>query len=94
MIPILVEGDTDVPIARRLLELVDFEVGSVYGLRGKNWLDGRLHAYNAAAYSGVRMLAVPVSAGSWSVLQLIARLLSLTPFSFEQGGRRRVMRVG
>jgi len=29
------------------------------------------------------MLAVPVSAGSWSVLQLIARLLLVNLFSFE-----------
>ena len=49
MIPIVVEGDTDVPIAQRLLELVDLEISHVYGLRGKNWLDGKLHAYNAAA---------------------------------------------
>jgi hypothetical protein len=40
------------------------------------------------------MLAASVSAGSWSVLQPIARLLSLNPFTFEQEGRLRVMRVG
>jgi len=49
VIPIVVEGDTDVPIAQRLLELVDLEISHVYGLRGKNWLDGKLRAYNAAA---------------------------------------------
>lgn len=49
IVTVAVEGDTDVPIARRLLELTGFEVGSVFGLRGKNWLDARLHAYNFAA---------------------------------------------
>lgn len=49
MIPVLVEGDTDVPVVRRLLQLVGLELGTVYGLRGKNWVDQRLAAYNSAA---------------------------------------------
>lgn len=49
MIPVLLEGDTDVPVVRSLLALVGRELGTVYGLRGKNFLDERLNAYNAAA---------------------------------------------
>jgi len=49
VIPVVVEGDTDVPIARNLLGLVGLDVGTVYGLRGKHWLDQRLRAYNHAA---------------------------------------------
>lgn len=49
VIPVLVEGDGDVPIARRLLEFVGFEIGTVYGLSGKNRVDERIEAYNEAA---------------------------------------------
>jgi len=49
VIPVLVEGDSDVAVARRLLDLVGLELGPVYGLRGKNLLDQRLDAYNQAA---------------------------------------------
>lgn len=49
MIPALVEGDTDVPVLRRILESVGLELGTVYSLKGKNWLDGKLSAYNNAA---------------------------------------------
>jgi len=45
-----VEGDTDVPVAQRLLELVGLEIGTVYGLKGKDHLDERLPAYNKAAH--------------------------------------------
>lgn len=49
MIPVLLEGDGDVPIARRLLESVGLEIGAVYGLNGKNRVDERLEVYNEAA---------------------------------------------
>lgn len=49
MIPVVLEGDTDVPVVSRLFELVGLELGTVYGLRGKNLLDQRLPAYNNAA---------------------------------------------
>lgn len=45
----MVEGDGDVPIARRLLEAVGLEIGEVYGLNGKDRVDQRIPAYNAAA---------------------------------------------
>lgn len=44
-----VEGPTDVPVAKRLLEAVGREMGPVYVAGGKGRLDGRLVAYNRAA---------------------------------------------
>jgi hypothetical protein len=49
VIPIVVEGDADVPVAQRLLGLVGLEVGSIYGLHGKDWLDENVARYNKAA---------------------------------------------
>lgn len=49
MIPVVLEGDTDVPVVGRLFEMAGLELGTVYGLRGKNWLDQKLPAYNNAA---------------------------------------------
>lgn len=37
------------PIATRLLALVQLELGNVYGLHGKGWLDRNITRYNAAA---------------------------------------------
>ena len=45
----LLEGDGDVPIARRLLESVGLDIGTVYGLNGKNRVDAQIAAYNSAA---------------------------------------------
>jgi len=49
VIPVLLEGDTDVPVVRRLFEFIGLEMGTIYGLRGKSWLDQRLNAYSRAA---------------------------------------------
>ncbi len=46
---ILVEGRTDEPVAKRLLEHVGLEVGTVYGRRGKAYLLEHLTKYNKAA---------------------------------------------
>lgn len=45
----LVEGATDEPVARRLLEHVGLVAGNVYGSHGKGLLLKRLPAYNQAA---------------------------------------------
>ena len=45
-----VEGDTDVPVARRLLSTVALEIGQVYGRQGKGRLSQRLAGYNHAAF--------------------------------------------
>ena len=46
---VVVEGATDVPVARRLLEDAGLGAGTVHVTRGKARLDGRLTGYNAAA---------------------------------------------
>ena len=54
MVPvsILVEGSTDEPVAKRLLEYVGLIPGPVYGKQGKNYLLNRLLNYNNAARYG------------------------------------------
>lgn len=47
---ILVEGTTDEPVAKRLLEHVGLPIGTVFGRRGKDDLLLRLSKYNQAAY--------------------------------------------
>jgi hypothetical protein len=46
---ILVEGNMDEPVAKRLLNHVGLEVGTVYGRKGKPYLLKRLPNYNQAA---------------------------------------------
>src|SRR5260370_17359111 len=47
---ILVEGRTDEPVAKRLLNYLGLEVGTVYGRKGKSYLLQRLPNYNKAAH--------------------------------------------
>jgi len=47
---ILVEGRTDEPVAKRLLNYLGLEVGTVYGRNGKSYLLQRLPNYNKAAH--------------------------------------------
>jgi hypothetical protein len=46
---LLVEGDSDEVVARRLLDFVGLPCGTVYGKEGKNFLLRRLPRYNQAA---------------------------------------------
>src|SRR5579883_841622 len=48
-ITIAVEGQTDVPVARRLIAYVGGEVGPIHVTRGKARLDGQLAGYDRAA---------------------------------------------
>ena len=48
-VTVAVEGDSEVPIIDRILDLVGIERGVVYGLKGKDFLDNRLLNYNQAA---------------------------------------------
>lgn len=75
MIPVLVEGDSDVAVARRLLELVGLEIGPVYGLHGKNLLDRRLHAYNQAARHGKWLVLRDLNGDASCAPELAGRLL-------------------
>lgn len=45
---IAVEGDSDVPVAAKILATFGHEVGAVYGLVGKGGIDKRLQAWCAA----------------------------------------------
>jgi len=47
---ILVEGNTDEPVAKRLLNHIGLEAGTVYGRKGKHDLLKRLTNYNKAAH--------------------------------------------
>jgi hypothetical protein len=47
---VLVEGPTDEPVARKLLEHVGLEVGTIYGRKGKAYLLERVPIYNQAAH--------------------------------------------
>jgi hypothetical protein len=47
---VLVEGPTDEPVAKKLLEHVGLEVGIIYGRKGKAHLLERAPIYNKAAY--------------------------------------------
>jgi len=49
VVTVAVEGPTDVPVARRILESVGLEMGPIYEMGGKAGLDKRLNGYNRAA---------------------------------------------
>jgi len=46
---LVVEGDTDVPVARKIIEHVGLTVGDIHDKGGKAGIDGRLRGYLAAA---------------------------------------------
>ena len=45
----VLEGDVDVPMVERIFSSIGLKMGRIFGLRGKNHIDGRLGAYNNAA---------------------------------------------
>ena len=75
MIPVLLEGDGDVPIARRLLESVGLEIGAVYGLNGKNRVNERIDAYNEAARFGKWLVLRDLNGDAPCAPQLLRYLL-------------------
>ncbi|MBI4706263.1 MAG: hypothetical protein HY744_34635 [Deltaproteobacteria bacterium] len=48
-VSVIVEGDTDDAIVRRVLRDDGFLVAAVYGRRGKGWIDANVRRYNHAA---------------------------------------------
>jgi hypothetical protein len=50
LVNVVVEGIIDEYVAKRLLNHVDLEVGTVYGRKGKTYLLQHLHNYNQAAH--------------------------------------------
>jgi hypothetical protein len=75
MIPVLVEGDTEVPIVDKLLALVGTEVGTVYGLKGKDRLDQLLPKYNQAARFGRWFVLRDLNGDGVCAPDLVQRLL-------------------
>lgn len=49
VVTVAVEGPTDLPVARKILEVVGGEMGIVYARGGKSGLDQRIASYNKAA---------------------------------------------
>lgn len=52
MVTVVVEGDTDVPVVRKLFGFVGLEAGSIIDASGKATIDKKIRAYNAAARGG------------------------------------------
>lgn len=63
------------PVVRRLFERVGLSMGTVYGLRGKSWLDERLAAYNQAARHRRWFVLRDLDGDAHCAPDLIARLL-------------------
>jgi hypothetical protein len=74
-VTVAVEGPTDVPIVEKLLQLVDFDLGPVQGLRGKGWLDQQLAAYNHAAAFTRWLVLRDLNGDERCAGALVARLL-------------------
>jgi hypothetical protein len=49
IVSVAVEGPTDTEIVARVFGWLGIQLGTVYGERGKSYLDGKLGAWNAAA---------------------------------------------
>ena len=75
MIPVLLEGDTDLPIAEKLLNLVGSEVGTVHGLKGESRLDQLLPSYNRAARFGRWFVLRDLNGDGECAPELVHRLL-------------------
>jgi hypothetical protein len=43
------EGTSDIPVVRKLLDATGHELGVVHGLKGKTFLNANIHGYNNAA---------------------------------------------
>lgn len=78
MIPVnvLVEGPTDEPVAKKLLEYVGLEVGTIYGRKGKAHLLERLPIYNKAAYFAPWFVLVDLDTDEQCPSQAVLRWLS------------------
>jgi hypothetical protein len=77
MVPvnILVEGITDEPVAKRLLNHVGLQVGTVYGRKGKAYLLERLPKYNKAARFSPWFVVVDLDGDTQCASQAVERWL-------------------
>ena len=73
---VLVEGSTDEPVAKRLLEHSGLEVGKVYGRSGKPDLLRRLPNYNKAAQFAPWFVIVDLDTDSQCAAQALQNWLS------------------
>ena len=78
MLPVnvLVEGPTDEPVAKKLLEHVGLEVGTIYGRKGKAHLLERTPIYNKAAHFVPWFVLVDLDMDEQCPSQAIQRWLS------------------
>jgi hypothetical protein len=75
VVSIAVEGPTDVPVARRVLEAVGLGIGPVYQKGGKGGLDRRLSGYNRAALISPWMVLRDLDHDAPCPAALVAELL-------------------
>lgn len=74
-VTVVVEGDTDFPIARAVLGLAGLEVGQEIDCCGKGTLDRRLGGYNAAARGSPWVVLRDLDRDAPCPGELVARLL-------------------
>lgn len=72
---ILVEGDLDEAVLKKVLDFVDIEVTNVYGRRGKNYLKENVGRFNQAARHGKWVLLVDLNKDAECPPPLIASWL-------------------
>ena len=72
---ILVEGDLDEAVLKKVLDLVGIEVTNVYGRRGKNYLKENVGRFNQAARHGKWVLLVDLNKDAECPPPLIATWL-------------------
>lgn len=73
---VLVEGPTDEPVAKKLLEHVGLEVGTIYGRKGKPHLLERVPIYNQAAHFTPWFVLVDLDMDAQCPSQAVLRWLS------------------
>lgn len=74
-ISVAVEGKTDVPVVKRLLDLAGLEMGAVHGQQGKALLDQRLPGYNNAARHAPWLVVRDLDRDAACAPELVAGLL-------------------
>lgn len=74
-VTVAVEGPSDVPVVKRILDWAGLEMGPVHGLRGKSWIDQHLPGYNRAARHARWMVLRDLNRDAACAPDLLQRLL-------------------
>jgi hypothetical protein len=74
-VTVAVEGSADVPVVQRILDSVGLQMGPVYGLKGKRWLDLQVPAYNHAARYALWLVLRDLDTDAACPPALISKLL-------------------